>query len=411
MLGFSFGLASLAVGLAACDEPDEPEGDTAAAPRIVTQPADASVVVGQTATFAVTAEGSGLAYQWQSSTDDGASWTNLPSATAASYTTPPTGLSDGGSLYRVLITAAGVSLSSSAARLTVSAEVVAPTIVVHPAAQIVTEPAAVMFFVTASGTTPAYQWQLSTDDGANWTDIEGATSSGFDSGPTSASMSGRLYRVRASNGSGSVTSMAALLTVNASAVTSPGFTQMPADQQVTEGEAAVFSAAVAGYPVPTLQWQRSNDDGGSWADIANATSASYNTGAATLADHGARFRLVASNSAGSATSDAARLVVMEATDPVAPEFTEHPAYRVLKVGTSAHFSATATGTPTPTYQWQVSTDNGANWSKSSAPTTAATTHPPRHWPKTAGGIVSSPVTAPAARPVARHHSPCASTAP
>lgn len=364
-LSFALGLASLAVALPACDEHDqeeEHEEDGATAPRIVAQPADVSVVVGQIATFTVSAEGADLAYQWQSSVDAGANWTNIATAMATSYATPPTVLSDDGRLYRVLVSAAGGNVSSSAAQLTVSAAAVAPTITVHPAAQTVTEPAAAMFSVTTSGTTPAYQWQLSSDDGATWTDLASATNRDFDTGPTSASMSGALYRVRASNSAGSATSMAAVLTVNAAAVvTPPSFTQMPVDQQVTEGTAAVFGASVAGDPAPTLQWQRSNDNGASWTDISGATSASYNTDATTTADHGARFRLVASNSAGSATTDAARLIVT-AADATAPAFDEHPAYAMVREGTSVHFSATASGTPTPTYQWQRSVDSGATWS-------------------------------------------------
>ncbi len=92
----------------------------AAAPppiTITTQPAAQSVSVGQTATFTVVATGtSALSYQWLK---DGVA---IPSATAASHTTPATVLADDGSSFSVEISnATGDKLTSAAATLTVLA--------------------------------------------------------------------------------------------------------------------------------------------------------------------------------------------------------------------------------------------------------------------------------------------------
>jgi len=68
------------------------------APAITTQPADQTVVAGQTATFTVVATGTApLSYQWQNGT------TNIAGATSATYTTPATTLSDNGSQFRVIV--------------------------------------------------------------------------------------------------------------------------------------------------------------------------------------------------------------------------------------------------------------------------------------------------------------------
>ncbi len=86
-----------------------------AAPVITTQPANASVIVGQTATFTVVATGAGtLTYQWQRNNAD------IPGATSASYSTPAAALSDSGSTYRCLITNAGGTVTSNNATLNVS---------------------------------------------------------------------------------------------------------------------------------------------------------------------------------------------------------------------------------------------------------------------------------------------------
>lgn len=84
------------------------------APSISIPPADRTVPAGLAATFSVVASGPGpLSYQWQR---NGA---NVTGATSASYTTPVTSLADDGALYRVVVTNASGSVTSSAARLTV----------------------------------------------------------------------------------------------------------------------------------------------------------------------------------------------------------------------------------------------------------------------------------------------------
>ena len=67
--------------LAGCSDSPQQE------PQISVQPSDTAAVVGQAATFSVVASGPDIAYQWQLSSDAGATWNDLPGATAASYTT------------------------------------------------------------------------------------------------------------------------------------------------------------------------------------------------------------------------------------------------------------------------------------------------------------------------------------
>jgi len=78
-----------------------------ASPASITgQPVNQSVTVGQTATFAVTATGTApITYQWRK---NGA-------ATAASYTTPATSLSDNGAKFDVIVSNSVGSVTSSSA--------------------------------------------------------------------------------------------------------------------------------------------------------------------------------------------------------------------------------------------------------------------------------------------------------
>ncbi|HEY2685491.1 MAG TPA: PQQ-binding-like beta-propeller repeat protein [Steroidobacteraceae bacterium] len=84
-------------------------------PSIVTQPANQSAVLGQTATFSVTASGSSLSYQWNKN------GSAVSGATSASYTTPATVDGDNGAKFTVVVSNSGGSVTSAAATLTVTA--------------------------------------------------------------------------------------------------------------------------------------------------------------------------------------------------------------------------------------------------------------------------------------------------
>lgn len=87
---------------------------TAVAPTIVTQPADQSVTVGQTATFSVTATGtSPLSYQWLKNSSP------ISGANSPSYTTPPVANSDNGAKFQVTVSNSAGSVTSNPATLLV----------------------------------------------------------------------------------------------------------------------------------------------------------------------------------------------------------------------------------------------------------------------------------------------------
>jgi alpha-tubulin suppressor-like RCC1 family protein len=341
------------------------------APAITAQPADVSVVAGRAATFSVTATGHMPRYQWQVSNDKGASWADIPGATASSYHLAATTPADSGRLWRVLVTAGGATVASSPSHLTVTPAAQAPAIAAQPANQNVTEPATATFSVTATGTEPRYQWQESRDGGGTWADIDGAISASYTTPATGVANNGTRLRVRVSNTAGSVTSAAATLGVSAAPTgnAAPAITTQPGSQSVAAGGSVTFSAAVSGTPAPTLQWQRSNNGGASWADIAGATGNAYTLTNAAASDNGARLRLVATNSAGSVTSAVATLTVTAA--PAAPVLTTQPQNATVAVGASAHFSVAASGVPTPTFQWQSSVNQGQTWTSIAGATAAS----------------------------------------
>ena len=167
-------------------------------PSITAQPQSLTVNSGASASFSVTATGTGpLTYQWVKGT------ANITGATSSTYTIPSVSASDAAS-YSVVVGNAAGSVTSSSATLTVVAP---PAITAQPQSLTANSGASASFSVTATGTAPlTYQWVKGT---AN---ITGATSSTYTIPSVSAS-DAASYSVVVGNAAGSVTSSSATLTV------------------------------------------------------------------------------------------------------------------------------------------------------------------------------------------------------
>jgi glucose/arabinose dehydrogenase len=192
------------------------------APTITGQPANTTVNAGQTATFTVSATGTGtLSYQWQQLL--GNNWTNLTNggriagATSTTLTITNTQASDAGTYRAIVRNSNGATTASNGASLTVTTGT-APSITGQPASQTINVGGTATFTVTASGAAPlAYQWQQFVS--GSWTNltnggrIAGATSPTLTISNVATSDAGQ-YRVTVSNSFGTATSNAATLTVN-----------------------------------------------------------------------------------------------------------------------------------------------------------------------------------------------------
>src|SRR3954452_3666219 len=96
----------------------------------ITQPQSQTVTLGQTATFAVSASGSGpFTYQWL---ENGVP---ISGATSSTYTTAATAMNDSGAVFTVVVTGPTGPVTSAGATLTVKA--VPPAITTQPVSQTV----------------------------------------------------------------------------------------------------------------------------------------------------------------------------------------------------------------------------------------------------------------------------------
>jgi hypothetical protein len=130
------------------------------APAITQEPAATTALEGNTATFSVTADGSGLRYQWLRN------GTPVAGANSASYTTPSLVAANTGAVYSVMIYNGAGLVTSQGAVLTVQV-VVAPSVTQQPASTTIQPGETAQICATFGGTVPMVvhfqRW-----DGSSW---------------------------------------------------------------------------------------------------------------------------------------------------------------------------------------------------------------------------------------------------
>lgn len=98
-----------------------------------------------------------------------------------------------------------------------------------------------------------------------------------------------------------------------SAQIAPQITDQPDAVSVIAPATATFTVAATGDPAPSYQWQKKEAAGETFADIADATAASFTTAATAVAtDNGDAYRVIVRNGFGSVVSAAVVLTVTAA---------------------------------------------------------------------------------------------------
>jgi hypothetical protein len=269
------------------------------APTIIAQPQNMTVALGSTATFSVTAGGTGpFTYQWSKS------GVPITGATGTSYTTPPTIASDNGSLFSVVVGNGVSSTASTAATLTVAPA--APTITRQPVAETVVVGANATFSVTAGGSGPfTYQWSK------NGNAVAGATSATYTTPATATADNGSTFQVAVTSGGSTTLSATVELTVTTSAGSAPSITAPPASQTVTIGRTAQFTVAATGAAPLTYQWSKNG------TAIPGATASTYITPGTTAPDSGSTFTVVVSSAGVPSAPSAKATLTVSSSNPSA----------------------------------------------------------------------------------------------
>jgi hypothetical protein len=146
------------------------------------------------------------------------------------------------------------------------------------------------FTAAASGSpAPLVQWEYSTDGGATYSVITGASSTTYTIPATTLGQNGNLYVAQFTNLGGMVASEAALLTVQAP----PAFTSAAPPTTITAGQPYNFTFTASGLPAPTL----SASNLPAWLSFNPATGVL--SGTPTLATTYSNLQITATNAAGS----------------------------------------------------------------------------------------------------------------
>ncbi len=312
---------------------------------ITANPSNVSVCTGANANFSVTATGVSLSYQWQVSTNGGGTFNNIGGATTSTLTLTGVTLAMNNNQYRCIVVAScGPSVTSTAGILTVGAGAI---LTVQPLPQTVCAGSNAVFSVTATGPVTGYQWQVSTNGGANFTDIPGATASTLTLTAVTTGMNNNQYRCVVSSSCGAgITSNAVTLTVNSTAT----ITAQPSNSAVCIGANASFSVTATGGT--GYQWQVSTNGGGTFNDIGGATASTLTITGVTAGMNNNQYRCVISSLCTTATSTAAILTVF-----ATPTVSAQPANTAVCASANTSFSVSGAG-PITGYQWQVNTGSG-----------------------------------------------------
>ncbi|WP_462249926.1 T9SS type A sorting domain-containing protein [Ferruginibacter sp.] len=198
------------------------------APAITTQPVSSSIIcAAQNTSFTTAATGTSLTYQWQVSTDGGVTFGNLANGGVYSNvntaTLNITGATVALNTYKYLCLIGGTcapTVTTSIATLTVYTPV---SVSANPANTTLCENSNASFSVTAAGTAPTYQWQVSTDGGGSYTNVSntsiysGATTATLTLTGVTFSLNSNLFRCVVSGTApcGTVNSGGGTLNVNA----------------------------------------------------------------------------------------------------------------------------------------------------------------------------------------------------
>ncbi len=232
--------------------------------EVLTPPQDQKVVVGKSVTFSADATGSTeTSVQWQYSSDNGATYSNIPkAATGLTYTVKKADASKDGDLFRAVFkNAAGVAVTP-AARLTVN-----NTVTLYKTTQAVSVRAGTPVTLVAKSKLKApvdtFQWEVSVNKGKTYT-VVAATPTLMVTTVPGAPV--RLYRAAMTTaGKTAFTPVATVTTV-----APPTVATSPLNAFSANGKATFTAVAGLNAAKETVMWQVSTDGGMTFTAVSKA---------------------------------------------------------------------------------------------------------------------------------------------
>ena len=242
------------------------------------------------------------------------------------------------------------------------------------------------FSVAVTGSpTPTCQWQSSDNLGASWTSLSnappysGVTTTQLAVSNVTLAMSATQFRCLASNTQGTLASSGATLSV---AVVGSGGTPSSGGWTGSTSQSLGYSFTVNGgtnitpvdilVSVPACGFTVSMTLGRTIPIVNNAFSYADAPGSCTTVESMTGTFASPTNASGilrlrhtpavGCNCIGTTQVSWNATSPAAPpQFLLHPANQTRATGQNAQFTVAASGSPAPTFQWEMSTNGGGSW--------------------------------------------------
>lgn len=297
-------------------------------------PATTTVCSGTNSTLLTLAGHTG-SIQWQSSPNN-ATWTNIPAATAATYTAVNLTAT---TYYRAVVTSGACgSLNTASVVINVDPASVAGTVSPLTLARCSGTNSSTF---TITGSTGSIQWQSSPDN-ATWTNMSGEVNPSL---TVTNLVATTYYRAVVTSGVCSSVNTSSAVVLISPPVVSGSVT--PATSTVCSGTNSTL-LTLAGH-TGTIQWQ-SSPNNATWTNIPAATAATYTATNLTATTY---YRAVVTSGACGSLNTTSVVVNVDAA-PVAGTAGTN---QTICPGTPANMTLTGS---TGTIQWQSSPDN-ATW--------------------------------------------------
>ncbi|CAM2009799.1 immunoglobulin domain-containing protein [Acanthopleuribacter pedis] len=303
---------------------------TCNAPSISNQSSSSTQCVGANVTLSVTAEGTGLSYQWRK---DGSP---ISGQTGSTLTFSGIQSGDAGS-YDCVITNECGSETSNAVTLTVDA---GTAVTQQPSGAEICAGQTLELSVAVSGSGLSYQWQR------NGQNINGATGATYRKTGAVSGDAGEYRCVISSANCGTLNTNTATVVVS----DVPDIQEQPENTIGCIGGQAFFAVFAEGRSL-TYQWQKDGQN------LAGQTGSTLTLSGLSVADAGS-YRCIVTGDCGSSTSGTGSLTVNPAT-----VVTQQPTGAVVCTGDDRTLSVRASGSNV-TYQWQ---QNGQNMPGQTSP--------------------------------------------
>ena len=337
-------------------------------PAIEEQPTAQTVTAPATASFkakaSTPANCKAPTVQWYSEAPGSLTFSPIPGATLATYTTPATSTIESGTKFQAIFTNGAGETSTSEVTLTINPPpcTTKPAIEEQPTAQTVTAPATASFKAKASTPAnckaPTVQWYSEAPGSLTFSPIPGATLATYTTPATSTIESGTKFQAIFTNGAGETSTSEVTLTINPPpCTTKPAIEEQPTAQTVTAPATASFKAKAstpANCKAPTVQWYSEAPGSLTFSPIPGATLATYTTPATSTIESGTKFQAIFTNGAGETSTSEVTLTINPPPCTTKPAIEEQPTAQTVTAPATASFKAKAS-TPAnckaPTVQW------------------------------------------------------------